>query len=142
MRFPCPRRKIAVDRDDQHRARDEEDRTAALGDLLRRQIRSIRIVRCCLFGGVPLLAGTGNAQILANANREGLHDLGVAWNGARFAVGGIPEDGMPAALAKERTPISGEVTDEASPLHSTGTASGSRSTWWPSDSCLASSRLA
>jgi hypothetical protein len=49
---------------------------------------------------------------------------------------------MPATLAKKLTPMSDEMADEIGPLHSTGTASGSRTTWWPSDSRLASSRFA
>ena len=70
------------------------------------------------------------------------HDLSVSGNSACVSVGGVPEDRVPPALAKELTSMSGEMPEELATFHSTGTANDSRTTWWPSESCLASSRLA
>jgi len=63
-------------------------------------------------------------------------------HGSSLAVGRVPVDGVSTAFAKELTPVAGEVTDQLDTLHSTETASASRTTSWPSASRRASSRLA
>ena len=77
----------------------------------------------------PLTARTRDAQVLADPVGDGIDDLSVPGDCAGFAVGGIPEDGMPPALAKKLASMGAEVTDEIGPLHSTGTANDSRTTW-------------
>lgn len=91
---------------------------------------------------VPYSPGRGMPRSLQIRLRDWPDDLGVPGNRACLSVGGVPEDRVPPTLPKELTSIAGEMADEIATLHSTGTANDSRTTWWPSDSCLASSRLA
>ena len=83
---------------------------------------------CFSFGGAALLAGTCDAQVLADPVGHRIDDLGVPRDRACLAVSGVPENRVPPTLAKELASVSAQMADEFGPLHSTGTASGSRTT--------------
>jgi hypothetical protein len=89
-----------------------------------------------------LLAWPRNAEILADPIRHGLDDLAMPRDRTRLATRRIEVDRMAPSFTKELAAVGREVTNQVDALHSTGTASGSRRTSCPSDSCLASSRLA
>ena len=66
----------------------------------------------------------------------------MARHGTGKPIGWVPVDRMTTPFPEEVAAVSAEMADQVDALHSTGTASDSRTTSWPSDSCLASSLLA
>jgi hypothetical protein len=71
-----------------------------------------------------------------------LENLCMARHGARSAIRWVPVDRVTTAFPKELAPVAREVPKKLVALHSTGMASGSRRTSWPSASRRANSRLA
>jgi len=120
------RQRPAVDRLDNGRSiSDCERSTGGLPLPCGRQLQPVvlrRRVRHCSSTRL------GDAEILANARRHWLDDLVVTRHGARLPVGWVPVDGVAAPLSEELAAVAFEVADKVRSLHSTGTATASRST--------------
>ena len=69
-----------------------------------------------------------DAKILADSRGYRVDGLTMTGHSARLSVDWVPVDGVAAPLSEELAPVLTEMADKVRTLHSTGTATASRST--------------